>query len=116
MPVSGGTLAYQPKMQDAAVAIGNGTAMVCTDEANGGYAVLVVQLVITNTATVTFEATVDGTNWISVLFENITTGASASTATASGLYRATVLGLSQVRARVSAWTSGTVTALGLLVS
>jgi hypothetical protein len=116
MPIAGGAYQYQPKMQDAATGTGNGTAMTCTAPGNGGWAVLVIQLVISNTATVTFEATVDGSNWIAILFENLNSGASATTATASGLYRATVLGLTQVRARVSSYSSGTITALGQMVS
>lgn len=103
-------------MQAGAAATGDGTAMVCTSPTMGGYAVAAIQLSGTFTATVTFEGTVDGSNWIAMLFENITTGASATTASATGIYRATVLGLLQVRARVSAYTNGNVTATGLMVA
>lgn len=98
------------QMQSAAAGTGNGTEL---DVA--GLATAVVQLSGTFSATITFEATVNGADWIAVPFTNINSAASATTATAAGLYRASVAGLSRVRARISAYTSGNVTAVGLAI-
>lgn len=66
----------------------------------------------TFTATLTFEATVDGTNWFA--WSAIANGANAgstrnfaSTATAAGIFQMNVAGFAAVRARCSAFTSGT---------
>lgn len=115
MNVPGG-FAYNAVMQNAAVATGNGTAIDVRKEADGAMSVVAIQVTGITTATITFEATIDDSNWVSILAENITTGAEATTATADGIYRITCLGLSQIRARVSAWTSGTITATGWAVA
>lgn len=67
------------------------------------------QLAGTWTGTVTFEATIDGTNWISVNADPVPTGAAATTATAGGIYQVPCAGFSQVRARFSTATSGSIT-------
>ena len=69
------------------------------------------QLVVSGGAslTVTFEATADGTNWVSLLVTPTTSATAVTTATASGVFTAHVAGLLQVRLNVSAWSSGTVT-------
>ena len=116
MNVPGGQYKVVP-MQSAAVATGNGTAITVTNATDGAYSVLVCQVKGITTATVTFEGTVDGTNWVAIGFTSLADGSTvATTATADGLYRCTVLGLLQVRARISAWTTGAVTVTGLLVS
>jgi len=93
--------AYLVTLQDAAVATGNGTAMLAT-----GYASIAYQVSGTFVGTVTFEGTVDNTNWVAIQAVNTATGAVSTTATAGGVYVANVAGLSQARARVT-WTSGT---------
>ena len=106
-------------MQNAAVALGNGTAIDVTKAGKGGYAVLTMQVVIATTAVVTFEGTIDGSNWVSIMATNMTTDARTATVTnaaASGLYQINVLGLASVRARVSTWTAGAVTVKGQLVA
>ena len=112
MNVPGG-LERQKVMQSAAVATGNGTA-VNTIDVDGAFTVLTMQVTGITTATITFEATIDGTNWVAVLATNLNNGTDATTATANGLYRITCLGLRQVRARISAWTSGTITVTGVV--
>lgn len=115
MTVPGGRTAYKI-LQSSAVATGNGTAVTCTGIDDGGSTVLCLQIVGITSATVTFEATIDGTNWVAVQFTNQTTASAATTATADGLYRATVLGLRTVRARISTYVSGTITITGFLVA
>ena len=96
-------------MQSAAVATGNGTVV---DVA--GFATLCIQLSGTMTnLVVTFEATADGTNWVAVQVVNANTGGLSTTATAAGLYVMPCAGFSQVRARVSTWVAGDVTAVGM---
>jgi hypothetical protein len=102
-------------MQNAATATGNGTAMDITAATRGAMSVLAMQVTGITTATITFEATIDGSNWVSILAENVTSGAEAATATANGIYRITALSMVQIRARISAYTSGTITVIGVLV-
>lgn len=73
----------------------------------------VFQLAGTWVGTITFEATVDGTNWVEVLAVNANDDTAATTATANGIYRVIADGM-KVRARVSAYTSGTVEAAGFV--
>ena len=115
MLATGGEYKYL-LMQTAAVATGNGTAMVCTRAENGGYTACAFQVTGITTATITWEATIDGTNWVAIATTNLATGTAATTATADGLFRVTVIGLMQVRARISAWTSGTIYVHGVAVS
>lgn len=103
-------------MQNAAVATGNGTTMECTGATRGAMTVLTMQVQGITTATITFEATIDGSNWVAVQATNLNTGSVSTTATADGLHRITVLGLVSVRARISAYTTGTITVTGILAS
>jgi hypothetical protein len=92
---------------NAVGATGAGTAMGCADRATAAF-----QLLITGTATVTVQGTIDGTNWVTVRVRDVATGTAAATATASSIVQAGVAGLKSVRPNVTAWTSGTVTVLG----
>ena len=74
--------------------------------ANGGVG---VQLTNTFSGTLTFELSMDGTNFVAVQATNVTSGAVATTATATGVYKFDVVGALTVRVRASAWTSGTAT-------
>jgi hypothetical protein len=67
-----------------------------------------VQIVGTWVGTITFEASIDLTNWVAVLVTNVTTEAvpTGSTTTANGIFRIPATGM-YVRARMSAYTSGT---------
>lgn len=116
MLLQSGGVAITKTLQSAAVATGNGTAIVCTDASVGACKYLALQVVGITTATITFEATIDGSNWIAIQFTNLNSGTAATTATADGLYRADVTGLAQVRARISAWTAGTITVSGILAA
>jgi hypothetical protein len=77
------------------------------------YSTVTFQFTGTWVATVTFEATMDGTNYVSVFAEDVTNRTSATTATANGYYRVSAVGSEKVRARVSAYTSGTVVATAI---
>lgn len=97
------------KLQDAAVATGNGTVITLLANDDGAMEYLTLQTVGITTATITWEATIDGTNWVAVAATNLSTAAAATTATADGLHRVLVRGLYKFRARISAWTDGTIT-------
>ena len=68
-----------------------------------------VQLSGTWVGTVTFEGSNDGTNWTSVNAVAATTSQPQPTATVNGLYRLTPGGLMQLRANMTAFTSGSAT-------
>lgn len=89
------------RLQNAAVATGNGNLLSTNDLASVSF-----QVTGTFVATVTFEGTVDGATWVGLSAAPLSGGVAATTATTTGIYVASCAGLSQVRARVT-WTSGT---------
>lgn len=95
-------------MQDAAGATGNGTAFNVSD-----FKTLSLQVSGTFVGTITFEGSLDETNYVSLQAANVASGAVATTTTAAGVFVADVSGLKLVRARVSAFTSGTITVYGV---
>lgn len=110
-------VAHQYKqMQSAAVATGNGTSISTILQGDGAYRTLTVQIEGITTATVTFEGTIDGTNWVAIQFTNLNSASAATTATADGIYRADITGITTVRARISAWTAGTINVYGIAVA
>lgn len=94
-------------MQNAATATGNGTLLTVT-----GYGTALVYVTGTFVATITFEGTADGTNFHAINATQVGASTIATTATTTGLYRLSVAGLTSIRARISAYTSGSVTATG----
>lgn len=91
-------------LQSAATATGNGNALSV-----GAWSAAALQVVITTTATVTFEVTLDGSNWVAVRALNLNDGTYSTTATASGIYQVPTAGFAFLRVRVSAYTSGSIT-------
>lgn len=77
------------------------------------YGSVIFQLSGTFSATVTFEASTDETNWIEVPAANVASGSKASTTDTTGIYLVNCVGTFKVRARVSAFTSGPVVAIGV---
>ena len=105
-------------MQSAATATGNGTAIVIgTSAAAPGANLGAVGIQITGTfsATVTFEATTDGSNWTAVMATNLNDDSRATTATAAGHYTILYGSAIRVRARISSYSSGSVTITGRLI-
>lgn len=102
-------------LQSAATSTGNGTAVECTPVSDGPYYSLTAQVRGITTATITWEGTIDGSNWVAIQATNLTSGTAATTTESDGLFRLTVHGLQMVRARISAYTSGTITITGVLV-
>lgn len=73
-----------------------------------GHCVATFDLRGTFVATVVFEATLDGTNYFSLPAINQATQAMITAPTAAGVFIVSVTGFRRIRARVSAYTSGTV--------
>jgi len=101
-----GNMSEELVFQNGATALGNGTVQDV-----GGYSVLMIRVTISATATVSFETSVDGTNY------NAITGMVGSTATGSNTsvtndYRFNIGGVKWFRARISSYTSGTVDVVG----
>lgn len=94
-------------LQDAVGATGNGSVLDVVGQASA-----VIALTGTFVGTVTFEGTLDDTNWFSVMAVKLGDGGIATSATTTGMYRIACAGLTSLRARVSAWTSGAITAKG----
>lgn len=90
-------------LQDAATAVGNGTAVNVSLLANAAFQVSGVFV-----GTVVFEQTLDGTNWIGLSCVNSATRQPATSTTGPGNFQADVRDALQVRARVSAFTSGAI--------
>ena len=91
-------------LQSSATALGNGTAI----DLEGKYGLLTLQVSGITSATVTFEATIDDTNWVAVRGINKNTGSGATSTTADGIFTFAVGGYSQFRARISTYASGTI--------
>src|SRR5215211_2285853 len=93
-------------LQSAAAALGNGVAIDLE-----GSNRLTVQVRGTFVGTVTFEGTIDGTNYFAVGLKTAADAAAVTTASAPGQFKLPADGpaLSLFRARVSAYTSGSIT-------
>jgi hypothetical protein len=94
-------------MQNAAVAIGNGTSMDIS-----GMESLVLYVSGITSATITVEGEFSSGNWNALTVKSMTSGQLSSTITANGLYIVSIPGLLNARARISTYTSGTITVVG----
>jgi hypothetical protein len=93
------TVSYNYTFQSAAGATGDGTVNDV-----GGLPAVAVQITGITTATITFEGAVAPADGTFVAVEAFNT--------ANGIYLVPTAGLSQLRCRISAWTSGDITAIG----
>jgi len=96
-------------LQNGVAIASNGTAITVNR-----YTSIALQVTITNTATVTFEGSTDGTTYASqtCTASDNTSGTLVTSTTTTGMYQCNIAGLSLFRARVSSFTSGTVTVFG----
>lgn len=91
-------------LQNAATATGNGTNLAAT-----GLATIVWAVNLAGSSTVTFEGTANnGDTWSAFSMTNLVTEATTSTTSASGLFQGDCTAFTAVRARISAWSAGTV--------
>ena len=100
-------------MQDAATATGNGTSVACVDTSSGTMMQLMVQISGISGDTITFEGTVGGTIWDDITATFRADEVMAATATVDGIYMINCLALAAVRARISTYSAGTITAVAL---
>lgn len=107
MATNNSSFAVDKTLQSAATSTGTGTAM-----AVGGLSGVMLQVEETFSATVTPQVTIDGSLWKGIQVVNITTGAVSSTITAAGMYWVPLAGADQLRANITSYTSGSVTATG----
>ena len=68
-----------------------------------------VQITGTFSGTLQFEMTIDGTNYVAVQTQSVTTGTISTTTTTTGVFRFEAVGALAVRLNATAWTSGTAT-------
>ena len=92
-------------LQIAATGNGNGEAVNVSS-----YTTAVFQVCCTFTATVNFEASIDGTNFDAVECFSIADKTSRTVApTVRGQWRCNMIGMNKIRARISGYVSGTIT-------
>jgi hypothetical protein len=93
-------------LQAAAVATGVGAPISMQ-----GVRSLTLHVTGITTATVSFEGTIDGTNWFAVGLKTAADGVAVTSATANGAFKLPNDGpvLRQFRANITAWTAGAVT-------
>ena len=96
-------------LQTAAVANGNGTALT-TSGYSGGMIYVNCTVACSGGTTVNFEGTIDGTNFVAMQGMPLSGGAPVTTATTTGAFAFDWAGFSQVRARISGYSAGTITA------
>ena len=76
-----------------------------------GQSAAAAQITGTWAGTITFEGSLDGTTWAAINAVSASTSTPQTTTTVNGLYRITPAGLQQIRANMSAFTSGSATVL-----
>ena len=96
-------------LQNAAVANGNGTPQDVE-----GYASAAVQVSGTFSATISFEGSVDGINYVPLLVLD-QTGSPVTSTTAPGIYRVDCAGLKAMRTPITNRVSGAVTVVSRLL-
>src|SRR6185295_2935739 len=98
-------------MQNAATANGNGTNLPVT-----GYATAVLNITasvaMSGGTTINFEASADDTTWVPILGTQVGTSSTGTTTTSTGDWMFNVAGYTSVRARISAYSAGTITVKG----
>lgn len=95
-------------LQSSATGAGVGTAADVS-----GLPTVGIQIVGVTTATVSFQGTINKADWVAVAAVAIGDGAVGTQATADGIYSVPTAGLKQLRANITAHTSGEITITGL---
>lgn len=108
---AGSVIPSSTTMQNAAVANANGTSLNVS-----GYATAILNILapsIGGGTTINFEASVDDTTWVSIMGQSVGSDAPmAVSTTVAGDFRFNVAGYKSVRARISAYSAGTITIKG----
>lgn len=102
-------------MQSGAVASGNGTNLAVT-----GYATALLSVVSSVTmsggTTINFEASSDDTTWVPVTANKVGSTTLSNTTTVDGDFQVNIVGYKSVRARISAYSAGTIGVLGYVLA
>lgn len=98
---------YRNKASGTIDANGASVTLEWRETTNG---VVATQITGTFSGTVTFEVTIDGTNWVATNAMPVASTTPASTTTSTGIWYITANGLSGARARATAWSSGSLVA------
>lgn len=102
-------------MQSGAVANGNGTNLAVTGY---GTALLSITASVTMSGgtTINFEASTDDTTFVPIQAQLLGTNTVAVSTTTTGDYRLDCSGFKSIRARISAWSAGTISILGYVLA
>lgn len=84
----------------------------CINFNTAGQGTIGIQITGTWVGTITFQGTVDNTNYVTISVTPSSSSTTVTTATANGVWTTAVAGLTQVRIVFTAWTSGTATIIG----
>lgn len=84
----------------------------CINFPTAGQGTIGIQITGTWVGTITFQGTIDNTNYVSINVTPTTSSTTVSTTTGNGVWTTAVAGLTQVRVVFTAWTSGTATVIG----
>lgn len=104
-----GSIPKEDTLQNVASATGTGTPLDVT-----GKSMVCFQVKGTFVGTVTFEASNDGgTTWDSIKVYRINGDPGTTTATAPGIFQTSIAAIKSVRANITAYTSGSITVLGV---
>ena len=108
---------------DGATSPQAGQTLIVTDQAEGSYKTLTVQVVISGTATVKFAGGIyqdpvyEVTAFVDIKALNLATGEMVGETTTSGIFRVDVTGLQEVRVDVSSAVAGAnISAIGNLTA
>jgi hypothetical protein len=109
--IVGSTIPSATTMQSAVTANANGTSLNVN-----GFASAVLNVVssvsMSGGTTINFEASVDDTTWVAINGHAVGSTTIATTTTADGDFRVATAGYKSVRARISAYSAGTITVKG----
>ena len=99
------------KLHTAATTSGDGEIV----DVHGKYGVVVVQITGITTGTVTFKGSIDGSTFVNILGNNMTSGATGATATGDGVYIVPITGLNKFKAEITVHTSIVLHATAMLL-
>lgn len=96
-------------LQTGATGDGNGTALTVSGYSSG---IIYVNCTVacSGGTTINFEGQTDGTNFFAIQGTPVGGGAGVTTATTTGAFAFNLSGLQQIRARISGYSAGTITA------
>lgn len=104
--------AYRNTTNGTIAALNGAVTLAWREFYNGGVG---VQITGTFSGTLTFQMTIDGTNWVNVQAADVSTGSASTGTTTTGIRYFNVVGAQSVRVTATGWTSGSavVTVVGL---